>query len=186
MINRYKLKLTRLQEEILRLLFIKAGTSLNARRIALLLYVSQPAVSKALPLLEKEELITVSKDKDSKRLSIELKRDNHEVIWLKRADNLKQIYESGLSQWLYDNLPSATVILFGSYALGEDTLDSDIDLAIIGKEKALNLDEFEKILERKININYYKGLKEKDTFLLNKFLLNNILNGITLKGTVEL
>lgn len=182
MINIYKLELTILQQEILRLFFIKAGATLNARAISKILNVSQPAVSKALPKLEEEELIIVKKDKESKRLSIGLNIDNQKVIWLKRADNLKQIYESGLIQFLYDNFLGATAILFGSYAFGEDIAASDIDLAIIGsKPKELDLDKFQKILERAIIINYYSSFKD-----INKHLLNNILNGITLKGAIEL
>lgn len=182
MVNIYKLELTNLQQKILRLLFIKAGISLNAHGIARILEVSQPAVSKALPLLEKEGLIKVNKDKDSKRLSIALNRGNHHVVWLKRADNLKQIYESGLAQFLYDIYPEAIVILFGSYAFGEDTTSSDIDLAIIGaKEKELDLTKFHKMLERAIIINHYASFKSID-----RHLLNNILNGITIKGAVEL
>ena len=182
MINIYKLKLTNLQQEILRLLFIKSGMQLNARRIALILEVSQPAVSKALPLLEKEGFVRVEKDKDSKRLSIELNKESHEAIWLKRADNLKQIYESGLAQFLYDAFPGSTVILFGSYAFGEDTIKSDIDLAAIGtKEKGIDTEKFQKALEREITVSYYPSFKSID-----KHLLNNILNGIVLKGAVEI
>ena len=182
MVNIYKLKLTNLQQEILRLLFIKVGTSLNARNIAVILEVSQPAVSKALPKLEKEELIKIKKEEYSNRFSIELNRDNHKVIWIKRIDNIKQIYESGLVQFLYDNFHSGKIILFGSYAYGEDTINSDVDLAIIGdKKKDVDLNKFNKILERKVIINYYDSFKKID-----KHLLNNILNGIILKGTVEL
>ncbi len=182
MINIYKLKLTNLQHEILRLLFIKADISLNARAIAKSLEVSQPAVSKALPLLEKESIIKLKKDKDSKRLAIELNRDNHHIIWLKRADNFKQLYESGLVQFLYDKFPGATIILFGSYAFGEDTHTSDIDLAIIGEQKKeIKFIRYEEILERKIIINYYDSFKK-----INKYLLNNILNGIILKGAIDL
>jgi len=182
MINIYKLKLTNLQQEILRLMFIKSGMQLNARRIAMILEVSQPAVSKALPFLEKEEFIKVEKDKDSKRLSIELNKEEHKTIWLKRADNLKQIYESGLAQFLYDTFPGSTVILFGSYAFGEDTIKSDLDLAVIGvKEKGIDMTKFQKILGRAITINYYLSFKSID-----KHLLNNILSGIVLKGAVEI
>ncbi|MEK6616645.1 MAG: nucleotidyltransferase domain-containing protein [Bacteroidota bacterium] len=181
MVNIYKLKLTNLQQGILRLFFIKAGTTLNARAIAIRLNVSQPAVSKALPLLEKEEFIKLRKDAESKRLSIELNRDRHEIIWLKRADNLKQIYESGLAQFLYDSFPGATAILFGSYSTGEDTASSDIDIAIIGARKEAYFAKFEKALERQIIINHYPSFQK-----INKHLLNNILNGIVLKGSVNL
>lgn len=182
MINIYKLKLTILQQEILRLFFIKAGMSLNARGVARILEVSQPAVSKALPKLEELELIKVKKDKESKRLAIELNTENQYAIGLKRADNLKQLYESGLVRFLYENFPGSTIMLFGSYAFGEDTTTSDIDLAVMGsKPKEFDLTKFHKALERAIIINYYSSFKDID-----KHLLNNILNGITLKGAVEL
>ena len=44
MINIYKLKLTNLQQEILRLLFVRAEKSMNQRQIAKVLGVSPPAV----------------------------------------------------------------------------------------------------------------------------------------------
>jgi predicted nucleotidyltransferase len=181
MVNIYELKLTILQQEISRLLFVKAGSSMNAHAIAKALNVSQPAVSKALPQMEKKGLIKMKKDKNSKRLSIELNRDDHNIIWLKRADNLKQLYDSGLVQSLYDKFPGASIILFGSYAFGEDTINSDIDLAIIGYDKEISLEMFEKILGRTISLNYYESFKKID-----KHLLNNILNGITLKGAIDL
>ena len=166
MVNIYKLKLTTLQNEILRLLFINVGNSLNAHHISKILNVSQPAISKALPLLEKNKLINIIRDKRTNRLSINLNKENHEIIWLKRADNLKQIYESGLCQYLYDILPEATIILFGSYSFGKDTINSDIDIAVIETNyKDLDLKKFEKI---------------------EKNLKNNILNGILLKGNIEL
>ena len=88
----YKLGLTVLQQEILRLLFVKAGMSLNQRGIARTLGVSQPAVMKALPQLEENGMIKVRQDKESRRWSVELNRNNHKVMQLKRVDNLKQIY----------------------------------------------------------------------------------------------
>lgn len=179
MVKICKLKLTLLQQAILRHLYINAGESFNARDLALALNVSQPAISKALPKLKKEELITVTKDK---RFSITLNRENPFVIGLKRADNLKQLYESGFVEYLYNSLPGATAILFGSYATGEDTLTSDIDIAIIGvKENQLDLSEFEKYLKREIILNFYSEYSA-----IEKPLLNNILNGITIKGAVEL
>jgi len=181
MVNISKLKLTNLQQEILRLLFIKAGEPINAHQISKIIGVSQPAVSKALPELKDKEFIKVTKDKESKRLSIELNRD-HRVIWLKRTDNLRQLYESGLIQFFYDTFYSATIILFGSYSTGEDTIRSDIDIAIIGgKDKQINLERFEKELGRVVNLNFYSSFKG-----LEKHFLDNLLNGIVIKGSVEL
>ncbi|MBI2666351.1 nucleotidyltransferase domain-containing protein [Candidatus Woesearchaeota archaeon] len=144
--------------------------------------VSPLAIAKALPLLEKENLLKVKKDKESKRLSIELNLNNLSIIGLKRADNIKQLYESSLISFFRDALPGATVIIFGSYAHGEDTFTSDIDIAVIGiRPKSIDLGVYEKILEKEIIFNYYSSFRNID-----KPLLNNILNGITLKGAVEL
>ena len=92
MVNIYKLKLTKLQQEILRLLYVKTGISLNQRQISRILEVTQPAIMKALPELEKENLIKIKQDKETKRWSIELNSDHHMVMQLKRVDNLRQIY----------------------------------------------------------------------------------------------
>ena len=182
MINIYKLQLTILQQEILRLLFVKAGASLNQRQIANFLEVSPPAVMKALPEMEKESLIKLKQDKESKRWSIELNRDNYKLMQLKRIDNLKQIYESGLSHFLEKEFAGATIILFGSYSRGEDTERSDIDVAVIGrKDKIIDLTSYEKCLERKININFYDSFKN-----IHKHLKENLCNGIMLAGGVEL
>lgn len=182
MVNTYELRLTLLQQDILRHLFKKAGTVMTARALSLALGVSQPAVSKALPNLRKTGLILITKDKETRRLSIQIDRDNPLVIGLKRADNLKQVYESGLAQFLYDNLKGATVILFGSYASGEDTLTSDADIAVVGmRDRELDLREFEKKLGREIILNFYSSFKEMD-----KPLLDNVLGGMLLKGGIEL
>jgi predicted nucleotidyltransferase len=182
MVNIYKLKLTNLQQEILRLLFVKAGISLNQRQIANYLDVSPPAVMKALPDLEEGSLIKIQQDKETKRWSIELNRDHHKVMQLKRADNLKLIYETGLADFLEKEFAGATIILFGSYSRGEDAINSDIDIAVIGrKEKQVDLTKSEKELERQININFYDSFKN-----IHKHLKENLCNGIVLVGGVEL
>lgn len=182
MVNIYKLKLTNLQQEILRLLYVKAGTTLNQRQIANFLQVSQPAVMKSIPGFEKESLIKVKQDKETKRWSIELNRENHRVMQLKRANNLKMVYETGLADFLESEFAGASIILFGSYSRGDDTINSDIDIAIIGrKEKQIDLTKYEKELEREINLNFYDSFK-----IIQKNLKENLCNGIMLAGSVEL
>ena len=178
----YKLKWTRLQNEVFRLLCVKAGKSLNQREIAEILKVSPTAVSKSLFLLEKEEVIRINKDRKINLNLVELNLDNPKVIELKRVENLKMIYESGLIESLEEKFPGTVIILFGSYSYGEDTLKSDIDIAVIGaKEKEINLEKFEKLLEKKIRINFYGSFKE-----IHKSLKENLFNGLLLKGGIEL
>ena len=182
MVNIYEQKLTNLQQGIMRLLFVKAGSGLNALRIAKNLNVSQPAISKSLPFLVKEGYITLEKDKESGRLSIKANLENPWIIRLKKIENLKMVYETGLADFLEKEFAGGTIILFGSYSRGEDILNSDIDIAIIGrKDKKINLESFEKLLEREINLQFYESWKK-----IHEHLKNNILNGIILSGGVEL
>jgi predicted nucleotidyltransferase len=178
----YKLKFTRLQNEIFRFLCIKTGKSLNQRAIAKSLKVSPTAISKSLMSLKKYNIIEINKEENINLTNIELNRNNEKVIELKRTENLKMIYESGLSNFLEEKFPGCAIILFGSYSFGEDSIESDIDIAIInGKEKTLELNKFEKLLEREIRINYYKDIKS-----IHKNLRSNILNGIVLSGRIIL
>lgn len=176
----YKQKWTKLQSEILSLLCLKAGERLSQRDIAKILKVSPTAVANSLKLLQKERLISLEKTKNINFTSFN--RDERRAIELKRVENLKNIYNSGLLRYLERELPGAAIILFGSYSYGGDTNTSDIDLAVIGrKDRLLQLEEFEKMLNRRININFYGSFKE-----IQEHLKNNILNGIVLEGTVEL
>ena len=182
MVNIYKPKLTHLQQGILRLFFVKAGTSLNQRQIANDLEVSPPAIKKALPELEKGGFIKRKKDKETKRWAIELNRDHHRIMQLKQADNLKLIYETGLADFLEKQFAGATIIVFGSYSRGEDIVNSDIDIAVIGrKDKRIDVIKYEKELRRQININFYNSFKS-----IHKHLKENLCNGIVLVGGVEL
>lgn len=177
-----KPKLTILQQEIMRFLFVNAGKTFNARGLAVPLGVSQPAVSKALPPLERRGLILVSKDRNSKRLSIGLNRENPLVVGMKRADNIMQLYETGLAEFLREKFAGCAVIVFGSFAKGEDTHISDIDIAVIGsKRRDMDMSGFEKKLGREIRANHYKSFKE-----ISGELKDNILGGILISGWIEL
>lgn len=185
--DRYKLKWTRLQGEIFRLFCIRAGHVLNLRSVAGMLGVTPTAISKALVELEKEGLLKIKRAEKMNLLSIEINRDNPKVIQLKRAENLKLIYESGLSDFLYNEFPGCAIVLFGSYSRGEDVFTetetrSDIDIAVIGtKGKETNLSKFNKLLERTIHLNFYESWGK-----IHKNLKDNILNGIRLSGSIEL
>lgn len=178
----YKLKFTQLQMELFRLLCVKSGEALNQRQLAQLLDVSPTAIAKVLPRLEKEHMVIRERQKDLNLILVKLNRDDQHVLQLKRTENLKMLYESGLINFLDDQLPGATIVLFGSYARGDDLRSSDIDLAIMGrKEKELALSKFEKLLDRKILLNFYSSLKE-----IHKELRENICNGIVVTGGIEL
>jgi predicted nucleotidyltransferase len=176
----YKLKFTQLENEIFTLLCLRAGEKLSQREISKILDVSPTAVANSLKKLLNNEFVVFEKTKTINFISLNL--NNKIVIELKRAENLKNLYLSGLSDYLEESLAGSAIILFGSYSKGEDTNSSDIDIAVIErKPKNLSLEEYEKILKRKININFYDSWKD-----IHRNLKNNILNGIILHGSVDL
>jgi len=96
--------------------------------------------------------------------------------------NIQEIKNSGVLNFLEKEFKPAGIILFGSVSKGLDSKESDIDLFIMSSiKREINLEKFEKLLKRKIQIFVFnqKELKEK------KELSNNILNGIVLKGYIE-
>jgi len=175
------LEFTPLQSKIFRLICIKAGSKLNQREIARTLKATPSGVAKALIDLEQSELLTIEKNNNMNLNYISLNR-NQRIMRFKQIENIKQIYELELIEYLEEKCPGTTIILFGSYSKGEDTLKSDIDIAIIGtKSKNINMEKFERKLERIININYYTSFKDID-----KELKENLFNGIVLSGAITL
>ena len=176
----YKLNFTILELELFSYLAIRAGDKFSQRELSQILKVSPTAIANAVKNLENKELINVEKTKTIN--FIRFNRDNQKAVDLKKIENLKNLYISKFVGFLDEQLAGSTIILFGSYAKGEDTINSDIDIAVIGrKTKFLEMTNFEKMLFRKININFYNSWQD-----VTKHLKNNILNGITLSGGIDL
>lgn len=85
-----------------------------------------------------------------------------------------------LADYLNDKIMPESIVLFGSYAKGEDTEESDVDIFIEAKEKKLNLTKFEKKLGRKIELHFKSKFTE-----YSKELKNNISNGFVLRGYLD-
>ena len=168
----YKLKWTVLEQEIFSLLCVRAGEKLSQRDIAKILNVSPTAVANSVRKLKDSNLIKIEKTKTINFISFN--SEEQKALDLKRAENLKNVYISGLSEYLEKELAGSTIILFGSYSNGDDTNTSDIDIAVIErKDKMLELEKYEKLLNRKINVNFYGSWKK-----IHGNLKNNILNCI--------
>ena len=100
----------------------------------------------------------------------------------KKLHNIRRLHESGLIKYLEEEYSHPEIILFGSYAKGEDIEKSDIDLYIETPIKEIKgLEPFEKKLGKQIQVFCHKNLKE----IKNKHLLNNIINGAILSGYIE-
>ncbi len=176
----HKLNFTVLEQELFSFLCLRSGEKFSQREIAKNLNVSPTAVANSLKKLKGLNLIKLEKTKTINFVSFN--SEDRKATELKRAENLKNACLSGLTQYLEEELPGGTIILFGSYSKGEDVSNSDIDIAVIGrKEKTLQLEKYEKALHRKINVNFYSSWDD-----INKHLKNNMLNGIVFHGSISL
>ena len=144
--------------------------------------ISHTSVKRNLKYLVKSGLITEFIDKKGKRKFPIYKAniDNKEYKERKIVYNISSIFESGLIDFIEKKLAPKSIALFGSYARGEDTEDSDIDLFIECKSEKLDMRIFEKKLGRKIELHF------KENFApYPKELKNNIINGFVLSGFLE-
>lgn len=172
------MKNTDTKERILKILFETPNKEYYLRELSRIIKISPNAVSTGLKELEKENLALMEK---KVTLKIRANQENQKFKQLKRINNLNNIYSSGIIDYLGEKFPLSTIILFGSYSKGEDTERSDIDFAILDtKEKALELEKYEKSLNRRVNIEFINIRN------ITKELRNSIINGISLKGNIEL
>ncbi|MBI3412981.1 MAG: nucleotidyltransferase domain-containing protein [Candidatus Aenigmarchaeota archaeon] len=169
-----------IKETIRGYFFINPGSKLRVRQIEKTLKLPLPSVIRYCKDLKEEGILTTTKTGDV--VFYTSNRTNEDFLMEKKLFNLKQIHASGIVDWLRDELSNPTIILFGSYSKGEDTENSDIDLYLeTPSKKNINVEKFEKILQRKIQVFRHKNIRE----IGNTGLVNNIVNGIVLNGFIE-
>ena len=167
--NRYKL---------LRLFLDSPTESFRLREIARLTKISPPSVINYLKEFEKDGLIR-------RQIKREIPfynsiRDNSNFILYKKISILFELNDSGLIDYLWDKLSPEAIILYGSFSRGESIENSDVDLFILGKNKNIDLINFEKKLNKRLHILFKESTKE-----IPNELKNNILNGVILKGYIK-
>ena len=168
--NKYKL---------LKIFLFNPTEEFRLRELSRLSKISPPSVMAYLKEFEKEELIKSFKKRGVPFYKSEI--DGEKFREYKKIGILFELNDSGLTDFLWDELSPKAIILYGSFAKGESLEESDIDLFIIGKEKKIRLEEFEKKLERKIHLMFDDNPKN-----IPNELKNNLINGIVLKGYLKM
>lgn len=169
-----------IKEKIKEYFFINPTSKLRVRQIERKLKLPLPSVIRYCKELEKEGIL--KKEAISGIFAYSADRSSKNYIIEKKLFNIKQLYNSGLIDYLINEYNNSVIILFGSYSRGEDIEDSDIDLYVeTAKKKEFNLQKFENKLNRKLQVFNYKNIKE----VPNPHLANNIINGIVLNNFLE-
>jgi len=169
-----------IKKEIMEYFFINPNKKYRVREIERELSLSLPSVIRYCKELVQEEIL--EKINLGAVVFYTANKANKLYLLEKKMFNLKQVYNSGILDYLRENLSNPVIILFGSYSKGEDIETSDIDLYIgtIAKKK-INLIKFERFLNRKIQVFKFKDIME----IPNKHLANNIVNGCVLNSYLE-
>lgn len=169
-------ELTSNEREILEF-FTEKPDEIHIRGLSEEVGMPYPSVRKALKDLEEKGF--VESDKKSKMTFYSPADEKFRKA--KKMINLENLQSSGLIERLEKELRPEAVVLFGSYLEGRDSEDSDIDLAVIGgREKNLDIEEFEEKLGRQIQLTEIEDLKEE-----NSEFRNTLANGLVLQGYLE-
>lgn len=100
----------------------------------------------------------------------------------KRLQALTTLHESGLLDHLASLEKAETVILFGSFSRWDWYSGSDIDIFVYGDVGPIPTGKFSSLLRREIQV--FAGKDESDLKKMGAPFLQNILKGITIKGTL--
>ncbi len=156
-------------EKVLEIFVKKPTEEFKYRELTKITKLGSSTIKRALSILIKRNLIKKIKTKNHPYY--QANRESKEFKTIKIFYTLNEINKE-IDKIIEKTRPTC-IVLFGSASKGEDTENSDIDLFIQSQKKEISLD-------RKINI-----LFEPDIKKINKELLNNLANGITLYGFLE-
>lgn len=175
-----KRKSISIKEKIKKYFFVNPTAKLRVRQIEKTLNLPLPSIIRYCKELKGEGILKTIKTGNIVFYTAD--RTNSKFLLEKRLFNIKQLYESGLINYLKEELSNPNTILFGSYSRGEDIENSDIDIYIeTPSKKEIHIKKFEILLKRNIQVFRHKSIKE----IKNKDLANNIINGIILNGFVR-
>ena len=154
------------------------------RELAKITKINHTTVRKFVKYYEKENLLVKKPGKPYALFSANL--DSQKYRNLKLYYNLELLRTSNLITNLERHYDYPPIILFGSFAKGMDDEQSDVDLCIITNiQKEFNTALYEKIIQRPVSLHRFTKNNWARAIKKNKELVNNIINGITLSGQLE-
>lgn len=101
----------------------------------------------------------------------------------KKLYALNKFYQTGFLNHLQSLSNAETVIIFGSFSRADWYENSDIDLFIYGNAEGLNLEEYERKLDREIQ--FFECKDKNDFKRFREGLLKNIIKGNIIKGNLD-
>lgn len=157
-------------------LFLKGyECSFSGREIAKVLGISPQTAWSVLQGLVKEQVLLLAKEGRNSRYRLNKKDIRTKLLLVMAETNTSKVFleNEELRQPLEKFLPfTETIIVFGSFAKGNEKESSDIDLIIIGAKKKEVLRKLRRIFPREINLEFVTwgtfetALREKNALAL--------------------
>jgi predicted nucleotidyltransferase len=168
---------------ILKLFLENPHNSYYLRESARLLKMDAMTVKRALTLFVSDGILLKAKEKN--QILYKANIENPSVRYLKISYNLSWLQKKGATEFLNHHMNTVTsILLFGSYAKGENDNESDVDILVISLSKNTPAAELTKLLKRDVNLISFTPAQWSQQSKTNKaFYLDVILDGIVLFGT---
>ena len=180
MIQLYQ-KITQLN--VLTLFLKNPHSSYYLRESARILEMDPMTIKRSLALLVEDELLIKFSEKN--RILYKAHIENPSFRHLKISYNLSWLQEKNVRDFLTSTMNATTsIILFGSYAKGENDEESDVDILTISLAKNKPSAELATLLETDVNLVNFTPAQWSSQAKKNRaFYLDVILDGVVLYGT---
>jgi len=171
------------QLSVLKFFIEHPHNSYYLRESARLLKMDPMTVKRALNLLVADNILLKTKEKN--QILYKANIENPAFRHLKIAYNISWLQKKGVIDFLKNHMNTVTsIILFGSYAKGENDEESDIDILVISLSKNMLTAELSKLLKHDVNLISFTPARWSQQAKNNRaFYLDVILDGIVLYGT---
>jgi len=171
------------QLAILKLFIENPHNSYYLRESARLLKMDPMTVKRAFTLFVADEIVLKTEEKN--QILYKANIDSPAFRYLKISYNLSWLQKKGVPEFLKTHMNTVTsILLFGSYAKGENDRESDVDILTISLSKNTPVTELSKLLKRDVNLINFTPAQWSQQSKTNKaFYLDVILDGIVLYGT---
>ncbi len=164
-------------------IFNYPNKTFHVRMLAEETCLSTTAVVRSIEELAHFRIITVEETPLTKNVKADLGSDAY--TFYKTIFNLYRIKQYGLIDRLINLYSPETIVLFGSFAKGEDIEESDIDLLILNAHQSTeiipeDITKYKKRFSRSINLHFLLSLEKSSSEFKNA-----LANGVVLYGYLK-
>jgi predicted nucleotidyltransferase len=153
------------------------------REAARLLNMSPMTVKRSLDFLLKNKLVV--KEVSKNRILYSANMQNPAFRHIKISRSLSMLLQKDVVEFIKKKVPGVSaIILYGSYAKGEETRDSDVDMLVLAPVKKDISDVISEIIGKDVNVSVFSPAEWSRQAKTNRaFYLDVITEGIILYGT---